>query len=105
GVMAPMLEQPGGFRSDLPLARREVSPGVDSLANLVDEGREIVLLPFRRKAFIVVKPKVLLTRRSLALLGLGNRGDEFRPAAALNNLLCRLAVCVQFPVPIGVFVG
>ena len=42
-VVAPVLQQPGGLRRDLPLLRvRHAAPGIHVAADLVDDGRRVV---------------------------------------------------------------
>lgn len=59
------------------------------------------MLSRSRKPLALVKDHLLLARRSFALLRLGNRGDKFRTAAGLDNLLGRLPGRVQLPMPMG----
>ena len=58
-----MLEQPGGFRGNLPSIRvREVAPVFDVTPDLVDDRGRIVFLFFGREAMPAVEHKTGLIR-------------------------------------------
>jgi hypothetical protein len=66
--------------------------------------RGMVLLFLRRKPFALVKNYLLLFGSPFPFSGFRNRRDKFRAAAALDNLLRRLTLIVEFPVSRWVFV-
>ena len=72
-VVPPVLEQAGGFRGDLPLARiGQGTPSVHVAAHLVDDGGGIVLLLLGREALALVEDHlVLLARAFFRFFGLG----------------------------------
>src|SRR5206468_3028356 len=90
-VVSPVLEQASGLGADVPLARvRQRPPLVHVAAYLVDHRGRVVLLLRGGEAFTFIEDELRLLR--LALLGLGDRGDEFGPAARFDDLLGWLAV-------------
>jgi hypothetical protein len=97
-VLTPMLQKAGGLRRDLPLTGAQLTPCVHIAADLVDNRGRIVLLLLRREALAFVEHKSRLGG-GLALLGLGDRRDEFGTAPALDDLLSGLARLIQFPMP------
>ena len=106
-VMPPMLEQAGGFRRDAPVVGvLDAAPLVHLLTNRVDHGRGFfVFLGLSGESGVIVEQQRGLYRLTFALLRLGNRGDELRSAAPLNDLLSRLTLRVKFPVLRRVTVG
>ena len=105
-VVPPVLQQARGLGRDLPLAGiRQRAPVIDVAAHLVDDRRRVVLLFGRREALALVEDHLLLGDCRLALLRLRDRRDELGPAPALDDLLRRLAVVIEFPVPLGILVG
>ncbi len=87
----------GRFRRHLPLVRiTQVPPLLDVSAHLVDDRRGVVGLRRGGKPKALVEQEGCLRRR-LALLRLRDRGDEFRAAAVLDDLLRRLPGVVEFP--------
>ena len=105
-VLAPMLQQAGGFGRDLPLmGMRQAAPLLDLLPHGIDHGRMVVLLGRRGQPLAFVEHELLLGVRPCALPGLGNRRDECCAAAALDNLLCRLTLVIKLPVPCRVGIG
>src|SRR5690606_38512354 len=101
----PMLEEPLGLGSDLPLVRGEVPPGRDVAAHLVNNGSGVVLLPFSREAFALVEDKLLLGILLLPFFWFGNRSDEFRLTSFLYDPLGRLTLFVKLPMPGRTLVG
>ena len=84
GVLAPVLEQAGGFGRDLPLVRvGEFAPLIHVPADFVDDGVGVVLLLSGGNAFFVFeKDFALLVFAGLAaLLRLRHGGDEGGAAA------------------------
>ena len=106
-VMPPVLEQARRLRRDLPLVRVRQARATAStlLAHLVDDRRRVVLLRLGREPLALVENNSSCLRRALALLRLRDRRDELGAAAALDDLLRRLPVCVQLPVPRRALVG
>ena len=105
GVVAPVLEQAGGFRVDPPQVGRELPPLVDLLAEGVDDGGVVVLLGAGAEAVALIEGEFTLLATALLFLGLGDRGDEFRPAPGVDDALGGLAAGVEFPVAVGIGVG
>jgi hypothetical protein len=97
-VVAPVLEQARGLRAHLPLARRELAPGVHVLAHLVDDPGLVVLLLLGREPLAFVEDHLGLLRAALALLRPGNRSDERHAPALVEDAVGRLPVRVQLPV-------
>ena len=106
-VMPPVLQQARGFWCDAPVVGAlDAAPLVHLLADGVDHGRGFfVFLGLGGKSGIVVEQKRGLCRLALALLGLGDGGDELCPTASLKNLLGRLALRIELPVTRRVVVG
>ena len=105
-VMPPMLEQPGRLRRDLPLAGiGQGAPRVHVAAHLVDDRGRVVLLLLGREPLAFVEDDFLLRGDLLALLRLRDRRDELGPPAVFDDLLRRLPVLVQLPMPLRAFVG
>ena len=107
-VVSPVLEQAHCFRADLPLGG--VGPGpphIHVLAHFIDDGGRIVLLFLGGEALPLVEhhlgllPSLFL----LPLLRLWNRRDELGPPPSVQDLLSRLPLGVQLPVPLWVLVG
>ncbi len=98
-VMAPVLKQAGRLRRHLPWTLRQRPPLVHVLAHFVDDRGGIVLLLLRGKPLAFVEHDVLLCGHGSAFLRLRNRRNELRPATVFENLLCRLAALIKFPVP------
>ncbi len=94
-VMAPMLEQASGFGTDLPLTRREATPGVDVVANLVDDRCLLVLLLLGRERRV---PDDQFALPCLPLLRMRDRRDELRAPAVFENRIRRLPLRVKLPV-------
>ena len=104
-VMPPVLEQPRRFGRHLPLAG--IGPGppaVHMTAHLVDDRGGIVLLLLGRKSLALVENEVSAGRCLLALLRLGDRRDELSPATVFDDLLGRLALFIELPMPLWAFV-
>ena len=105
-VMAPVLEQPGGFRGDAPvIGVRQSSPLAHLLADSVDYGGVVILLGFSGKPFAFVKQQLRLFSRSLAFLGFGDRRNEFSATTGFDDFLGGLACFIQFPMSAGILVG
>ena len=95
-----MLEEAGRLRGYPPSTRvRTLAPVVHLAPDAVDDlGVLFVLLLPRRKALALVEDQRLLLRGASALPRPGDGRDELGPAAALDDLLGRLAVPVELPV-------
>ena len=104
-VVAPVLEQAGGFRFDPPEVGGELPPLVNLLAEGVDDGGVVVLLGAGAEAVALVEGEFTLLAAALLFLGLGDGGDEFRPAPGGDDALGGLAAGVEFPVAAGTGVG
>ena len=99
-MVPPMLKQTGGLRRNLPGIRIwQGSPLIYVAAKLIDNWGGIVLLLLGGKTLSLVENEALLLIFSLAFPWLRYWRDEFCAAAALNNLLCRLALSIKLPVP------
>lgn len=99
-VVSPVLKQARRLGRDVPVVRvRQTPPGVDTLANRLDECVLLVLLGRSRQALAFVEDEAGLL---LVLLRLRNRGDEFGVTPRLDDPLGRLPVLVQLPVAGGV---
>lgn len=81
------------------------APRVDALAQVVDDRHGVVLLLCRRNADTLIKDHRLLADGSLAFARLGHRRNKLRTTAALDDLLGRLPLAVQFPVASGIGIG
>ncbi len=104
-VMAPMLEEPGRLRRDLPLIGvGQGTPGIHISADFIDDGSGVVLLFLGRKPLAFVEDKPGLRGR-LALFRLRDRRDELGTATELDDLLRGLAGLIEFPMPPRVLVG
>jgi hypothetical protein len=104
-VVSPVLEEPRGFGSYLPLAGGEGAPRIDVAADLVDDRRQVVGLLLRRQAAALVEDQLLLFRAASSLLRLGDGGDELGAAPPVDQVPGRLARLVELPVLAGVLVG
>jgi hypothetical protein len=106
-VAPPMFEQASGLGRDLPLARiRPGAPLSDVSADFVDDRGRVVLLFLRRKSGAFVENDVLLAGgRGFPLFRLRDRRDEFGAAADIEDLLRRLAVAIELPMPLRALVG
>jgi len=102
-VVSPVLEQARRLGRDVPVVRvRQTPPGVDTLANRLDECVLLVLLGRSRQALAFVEDEAGLL---LVLLRLRNRGDEFGVTPRLDDPLRRLSILIQLPVAGGIGVG
>lgn len=102
-VMPPVLQQTHRFGSYAPVAgTRQPTPLIDVVADFIDNGSSFVLLRFRGKTFAFVKRQTLLPRFPLS--GLRDGGDEFGLAARVDDPLRGLAMLIQFPVLLRIFV-
>jgi hypothetical protein len=88
-------------RGEVPTTGRKIAPRLNMASNFVDYRGDVVLLLLGGKALAFVKDHLLLRSRDFALLGLGNRCDEFGPAPTIDDSMCGLTVRIQFPVPRG----
>ena len=106
-VMPPVLEEPGRFWRHAPIVRvGDASPIVHMATKFVDLGGCFVLLSGGREPLAFVKDQIHLDPcRSFAFLRFRDRRDEIGPAAFFDDLLRRLTLCVEFPVPFRIFVG
>ena len=104
-VVSPMLEQPSGFRGDAPVVGiAQLSPLVDLTANLIHHRRYVVLLLLSGQPLALIDDEFLLTPIRPSLPGLWNGRDELRTTPHLNDLLGRLALVIELPVPSRVLV-
>jgi hypothetical protein len=103
-VMPPMRQEARGLRCDKPLV------GVWQIAPCLDIGADFVV-DRRRVVFLLLGGEIaeqhlrLVSPRLAPLPGLGNRRDEVRAAAGVDDPVCRLPVLVQLPVLLRVFIG
>jgi hypothetical protein len=76
-VVPPVLEQAGGLRAELPLVGVwQVAPGVDVLADLVDDRGGVVRLFLCGEAAARVEQHFPLVRLLFDLSRLRDRGDQ-----------------------------
>ena len=100
-VMPPMVKKPLRLGRHLPLAGvRKTPPNVHMGPHLVDNRGRIILLGGRGNPLPLIKNHLFLIRRTLALFRFGNRRDELRATAGVQNLLGRLSGGIQLPVPL-----
>ena len=106
-MVPPMLQQPRRLGRHLPLVGiRQVPPGFDVAADLVDDRGRVVFLLLGRQAVAGPEDAVRAWPRSAApLLRLRHRRDQIGPAARLDDPIGRLPVGIQFPMPAGIRVG
>src|SRR4051794_2644414 len=103
--MPPVLQQASRFRSHLPLARVwPSSPSVHMAPHFVDDRGRIVLLRLRREAFSLIEHEARLARGAFPLLRLGDGRDKLCTTAVLKNLLCRLTLVIELPMPVRAIV-
>src|SRR3546814_4770721 len=87
------------LRRDLPVVGIwDQPPLVDLLADSIDDRGVRVLLLFGGKPFALVEQQRGLIAGSLALLGFGDRRNEFCSPAGSLDLLGRLTGFVELPV-------
>lgn len=97
-VMPPVLQQAGGFRSDVPLGWVGNLPlEFDQAAQTVDLVAVLVLLSGGGQAFAFVQRERLLLL--LLLFGLGDRTNKLRQSPGFDDFLGRLAGGIQLPMP------
>ena len=104
-VMPPVLEKASSLGGHAPLIRGQGSPCVHIAAHLVDDRGLVILLFLRGKTLSLVEDHFLLRGIALPFFRFRNRRDEFRFPTRLDDLLGRLALLVEFPVPIRILVG
>lgn len=98
-VHAPVAQQPGGRRCDLPLAFRQRPPALDGRTDAVDYlGGVVFLARF-------VGEQVGLDGLPAHLLRLGDRRHEGTLPPSRHDEAGRLAVGVHFPVSVRFFIG
>ena len=102
-VMPPVVQESCGLRRHLPLASRQIAPGVDLRANFVDDRGEVVCLLLGRQAFAFIEVKLLLAAPA-PLLRLGYGRDELSPATPVDQMPGRLPRLVEFPMLMRVLV-
>ena len=116
-----ILESPEWLKTALEsVGQRSISPIVDATnyvmldtgqplhafdADLVDDWRGIVLLLLCRESYPFVENHRLLSGSSLPLLWLRNGCNELRLAPDLDDLLRRLPLGIEFPMPLRRRVG
>jgi len=104
--MSPVLQQSGGFRGDVPLVGvGQCPPGINVLANLIDDGSQVVLLLLGGKLMPFIKHHFILLYSLGAFFWLGDGGDKLGTPALIHNALGGLAVRVQLPMPLWIVVG
>jgi len=86
-----------GFRQGAPLG--------DVTAHFIDNRRRIILLLFSGKTSPLIEDDFLLRCCVFTLLGLGNRRKEVRAPTFFKDLLSRLTLAIQFPMPFGTGIG
>ena len=104
-VLPPVPQQACGLRRHPPLGLGQRTPLVDLGPHRVDGGGMVVLLGFRGKPGALIEDQRGLQAGAFALPRLGDRGDEFGAAAAIDDALCRLTLLVKFPMSLRVGVG
>ena len=100
-VLPPVEQQTGRFRRDAPVAGRGyVAPLVNVPPYLVHGGGDVILLLCGGQPGAFVHDELALgLARPSALARLGDWRDELGAAAGRDDLLGRLALGVQFPMP------
>ena len=105
-VMTPVLQQAGSLRGDAPVGRIwDLAPTVHLVADTVDDRGVGVLLLLGRQPLALIKDEVRLFGLALLLPRGRDRSYELSRAAAINDLLRRLAARVELPMSSGVVVG
>ena len=105
-VAAPVPQEAGRLRGDLPVARvRQRPPPIHVAAQLVDDGGRVVLLGGRGNPGAVRELQDVLGGRLPPLPGLRDGGDELRPPPLLEDAARRLSFLVQLPMAGRVLVG
>ena len=103
GVVAPVVQQPGRLRRDLPLVRRQLAPGIDDPPQVVDDRRRVVLLA------VGVELLGRLVEHELALAALlpgrRDRRDQGDASSLVEDAVRGLSGLVQFPVTARILVG
>ena len=96
-----MLEEAGGFRGYLPkIWIGLTAPLVNEGANFVDDRSSVILLLGSGEPFTFVEYNLLLVRcGSPSFLRLRDGRYELGAATAFDDLLGRLPVRIQFPMP------
>ena len=99
---APVAQERGGDRRDLPLLGvGERPPVVDLLAQVVDDRRGVVFLRLRREAVAGVEDEARLLALAALVLRLRDRRDQLGLPPALDDPVGRQAVGVELPVRPG----
>ena len=105
-MVPPVLEQARRFRADMPLGGvGQGPPSIHVLTHFIDDGGRIVLLLFGGEALPFVEHHIGLLPGFFPLLRLRDRCDELSTSTTVQNLLCRLPLGVQLPVPLWGLVG
>ena len=104
-VVAPVAQQAGRLRGDLPVARiRQRPPPVHVAAQLVDDGRRVVPLGLRGDPGAVPELQRVLGAGGLACPRFRDGGDELGPPAPVDEPVGRLPLRVELPMAGGVLV-
>src|ERR1035441_4439423 len=104
-VLAPVLEQAGGFGGDVPLVGiGQLPPLVHILADFINDGVGVVLLLGGGNVLRLGEKDfgLLFGVGAAALLWLGDGSDEGGAAAGLGDVVGGLAVGVELPVAAGI---
>jgi len=105
-VAAPVLQEPGRLRCDLPLALRQAPPGGDAVADLVDDGCGVVpLLEGRQRVARIERHLALLGRALALLLRHRDRCDQIGTPPPPDDPVGGPTFVVELPVPTGKVVG
>src|SRR6185369_2944835 len=103
-MVAPVRQEPRRLRSHRPIVRiRQRPPGIDSLAQGIDDRRRVVPLALHREPEDVGQHEFRLV--DLLLFRLRDRRHILRRPPPLDDLVRRLAALVELPVPGRVGVG
>ena len=101
-VVAPVPQQAGGLRRDLPITRlRQRPPPVHVAAQLVDDGRRVVLLGLRGHPGAVPELQRVLGAGGLPFPRLRDGSDELGPPAPVDQPVGRLPLSVELPMAGG----
>ena len=106
-VRAPVVEQTRRLGGDLPLAFRQLPPGIHEAAHLIDDGRGVIFLPIdsdlRLLSEEAARGVVLFLLASI--LRLGDRREVGALSAEWLDGVGGLPILVEIPMLTGVVVG